>query len=128
MGPRIKINEKYANYISQTDNDIEVQPHSIIQVNPVASNITSISERIRDLQQPVSNGPPNKTLTSASTLTSKLRNTKISDIRAQKAEESQNIPLDLSSSKSPHIKRSSHDSMDANDTKRPKLHDSMRRK
>eukprot|EP00092_Neocalanus_flemingeri_P014244 GFUD01015364.1.p1 GENE.GFUD01015364.1~~GFUD01015364.1.p1 ORF type:complete len:1050 (-),score=269.28 GFUD01015364.1:283-3432(-) len=138
--PRIKINEKYATYMSQSEkkiNQMEIQGITINRADQCSPNIASNMEVVtseqmpidtRDKNQPVSNGPPNKTAYSASTLTSKLRNTKISDIRAQKAEESQNLPLDLSSSKLPHFKRSSQESMETIETKRPKLDDNMRRK
>jgi len=124
--PRIKINEKYANYFAHSDNNIDVQTSPMIQVNPVSPNITSITKQIKESQQPVSNGPPNKTLTSALTLTSKLRNTKISDIRAQRAEESQNVPLDLSSLNHPSLKRK--ETINDEYMKRPKLDENIRRR
>jgi len=124
--PRIKINEKYANYFAQSDKNMEVATSPIIQVNPVSPNISSINKLIRESHQQVSNGPPNKTLTSASTLTSKLRNTKISEIRAQRAEESQNVPLDLSSLNHPSLKRK--ETINDEYMKRPKLDENIRRR
>ena len=123
---RIKINEKYANFISKPDENMDIQRIAVNQASPVPQNFTSFNERIRDTYQAVSNGPPNKTSTSASTLTSKLRNTKISDIRAQRAEESQNVPLDLSSLNHPSLKRK--ESINDDYTKRPKLDENIRRR
>jgi len=125
--PRIKINDKYASYVSKSNGDI--QTITINSAYQSTSNITiDTNDQIAmEKYQQISNGPPNKTANSASTLTSKLRNTKISDIRAQKAEESQNLPLDLSSPLTLHSKRIMQESNEVNDTKRPKIDDSLRR-